>query len=112
MSATGGTTGGSTGRTAHPLSPTTRRIARSYLGDLLAAGERGATSVAVVAAVDQLIGQALEVKHMPKSDRLVLVFDLADDQPRANGGLITSGRPYLVGEHGSALPEPPPSPVG
>lgn len=109
--------------------PATRRIARSYLTDLVAAipavplqgGE-----VPVMAVVEQLLGRAVVVRHVLRSDQLVLTFDLADDpagwsttrpaEPPlagqqaglANGGPIVAGGTYVVGERGPELLEPPP----
>lgn len=61
--------------------PATRRIARSYLTDLVAAipatGPSGPMSVTTV--VDQLLTRAVNVRHVLRSDQLVLTFDLADD---------------------------------
>ena len=57
--------------------PATRRIARSYLTDLVAAipgSELKDTQV-----VEQLLERAVQVRHVLRSDQLVLTFDLADD---------------------------------
>lgn len=65
--------------------PATRRIARSYLTDLVAAtplpsGVAGpAAHAAIGPVVEQLLGRAVLVRHVLRSDQLVLTFDLADD---------------------------------
>lgn len=57
--------------------PATRRIARSYLADLVAAipGD----SLKDTTVVEQLLDRAVSVRHVLRSDQLVLTFDLADD---------------------------------
>lgn len=57
--------------------PATRRIARSYLTDLVAAIQDA--EVPVTPVVEQLLGRAVQVRHVLRSDQLVLTFDLADD---------------------------------
>lgn len=57
--------------------PATRRIARSYLTDLVAAIPNA--DVPVLPVVEQLLGHAVQVRHVLRSDQLVLTFDLADD---------------------------------
>lgn len=64
--------------------PATRRIARSYLTDLIAvipvAGVRQPEAQALIApVVEQLLERAIQVRHVLRSDQLVLTFDLADD---------------------------------
>ncbi|HEY9413154.1 MAG TPA: hypothetical protein VIQ30_00210 [Pseudonocardia sp.] len=65
--------------------PATRRIARSYLTDLVAAipvppGESGRQAHGLIApVVEQLLERAVKVRHVLKNDELVLTFDLADD---------------------------------
>ncbi len=56
--------------------PATRRIARSYLNDLVAAIPNA--DVPVLPVVAQLLDHA-KVRHVMRSDQLVLTFDLADD---------------------------------
>lgn len=57
--------------------PATRRIARSYLTDLVAAIP--SSDVPVMPVVEQLLERAVQVRHVLRSDQLVLTFDLADD---------------------------------
>lgn len=65
--------------------PATRRIARSYLTDLVKAtplprGESGRVASSLIApVVEQLLERAVNVRHVLRSDQLVLTFDLADD---------------------------------
>lgn len=62
--------------------PATRRIAKSYLTDLVAATPvpSGVDShAAVIPVVEQLLTRAVLVRHVLRSDQLVLTFDLADD---------------------------------
>lgn len=62
--------------------PATRRIAKSYLTDLVAAipaAPLEGGEVRVMAVVEQLLGRAVQVRHVLRSDQLVLTFDLADD---------------------------------
>lgn len=64
--------------------PATRRIARSYLTDFIAAAPLPNTSVGnpramIAPIVEQLLERAVRVRHVLKSDQLVLTFDLADD---------------------------------
>lgn len=69
--------------TSSATPPATRRIAKSYLTDLVAViplpGGVKASSVEVAAIVEQLLGRAVQVRHVLRSDQLVLTFDLADD---------------------------------
>lgn len=65
--------------------PATRRIAKSYLTDLVAAvqlrtpdGSADIPPAAVLPVVDQLLAHG-KVRHVLRSDQLVLTFDLADD---------------------------------
>lgn len=76
--------------------PATRRIARSYLTDLVAATP-ALGNVPVAAVVEQLLERAVEVRHVLRSDRLVLTFAVDDDPtswstipaaPRPTGGLV------------------------
>lgn len=65
-------------------SPATRRIARSYLTDLIAvipvpADRPFAPPVLIAPVVEQLLDRAIQVRHVLRSDQLVLTFDLADD---------------------------------
>jgi hypothetical protein len=57
--------------------PATRRIAKSYLTDLVAAIPGSELKDTVV--VEQLLERAVQVRHVLRSDQLVLTFDLADD---------------------------------
>lgn len=65
--------------------PATRRIARSYLNDLVAAtplpsGVAGPLAASLITpVVDQLLERSVRVRHVLKTDQLVLTFDLADD---------------------------------
>lgn len=63
--------------------PATRRIAKSYLTDLVAAIPAPSAipidRLEVTAVVEQLLGRAVQVRHVLRSDQLVLTFDLADD---------------------------------
>lgn len=64
--------------------PATQRIARSYLTDLIAvipvpADRPFSPPVLIAPVVEQLLSRAVEVRHVLRSDRLVLTFDLADD---------------------------------
>lgn len=69
--------------TTNATPPATRRIARSYLTDLVAArilhDDGVANPPAVAAVVDQLLDRALNVRTTQRSEKLVLTFDLADD---------------------------------
>lgn len=65
--------------TSSATPPATRRIAKSYLTDLVAAiPDIGPEGFGVAPVVDQLLGHA-QVRHVLRSDQLVLTFDLADD---------------------------------
>lgn len=64
--------------------PATRRIAKSYLTDFIAAAPLPNGVVANPRAligplVEQLLDRAISVRHVLRSDQLVLTFDLADD---------------------------------
>lgn len=65
--------------TTNATPPATRRIAKSYLSDLLAAADHVATPAATAAVVEQLLGRAVQVRHVLRSSQLVLTFDLDDD---------------------------------
>ena len=64
--------------------PATRRIAKSYLTDFIAAAPLPNGVVAnpralIAPLVEQLLDRAVSVRHVLRSDQLVLTFDLADD---------------------------------
>jgi hypothetical protein len=65
--------------------PATRRIAKSYLTDLIAAVpvpdgvDPKLANKTIGPVVEQLLGRALNVRHVLRSDQLVLTFDLDDD---------------------------------
>jgi hypothetical protein len=64
--------------------PATRRIARSYLTDLVAAAQlpsdfESLPRALVAGLVEQLLDRAVVVRHAPLRAQLVLTFDLADD---------------------------------
>lgn len=64
--------------------PATRRIARSYLTDVVAAAplrdEFAPLPPSIVASLaEQVLERATSVRQMRRPDRLVLTFDLADD---------------------------------
>lgn len=64
--------------------PATRRIARSYLTDFIAAAPLPNSAVGnpramIAPLVEQLLDRAVSVRHVLRSDQLVLTFDLADD---------------------------------
>lgn len=84
--------------------PATRRIARSYLTDLVAATP-ALGGVPVAAVVDQLLERAVEVRHVLRSDRLVLTFDVADDP--ASWSTI----PAASADGGTGRPMPEPGPA-
>jgi len=66
--------------TSSATPPATRRIAKSYLTDLVAATPAGPVGHSMIAlVVEQLLGRAVQVRHVLRSDQLVLTFDLADD---------------------------------
>jgi hypothetical protein len=71
--------------TSSATPPATRRIAKSYLTDLVAAtplpsGVAGPMAHSlIVPVVEQMLGRAVQVRHVLRSDQLVLTFDLADD---------------------------------
>lgn len=70
--------------TTNATPPATRRIAKSYLTDLVAASTLprefdGLPSGLVTSLVEHLLGRAVQVRHVLRSDQLVLTFDLADD---------------------------------
>ena len=87
--------------------PATRRIAKSYLTDLVAAtplpsGEAGPVAASLVKpVVEQLLTRAVLVRHVLRSDQLVLTFDLADDP----AGWSTS-EPAAAQQGTSAGPDP------
>ena len=69
--------------TTSGTSPATRRIARSYLTDLVAATPmpidiEQLPATVVTSLVDQLLSRS-RVRHVLRSDQLVITFDLADD---------------------------------
>lgn len=79
--------------------PATRRIAKSYLTDLIAAAalpsdfEQQLPLGVVASVVEQLLAHG-KARHVLRSDQLVLTFDLADDpagwsQPAAAEGPAT-----------------------
>lgn len=80
--------------TSSATPPATRRIARSYLTDLVAAIGDTDGPVPVLPVVEQLLGRAVNVRHVLRSDQLVLTFDLADDPAAwATAEPSTTGRP-------------------
>ena len=83
--------------------PATRRIARSYLTDLVAAIRDA--DVPVTPVVEQLLGRAVQVRHVLRSDQLVLTFDLADDPAGWSTSRPADGAPALDTAAGLA-PQP------
>lgn len=68
--------------TSSATPPATRRIARSYLTDLIAViplPDDVRRPPAIAPIVEQLLERAVNVRHVLRSDQLVLTFDLADD---------------------------------
>lgn len=70
--------------TSSATPPATRRIAKSYLTDFIAAAPLPNGVVAnpralIAPLVEQLLDRAVSVRHVLRSDQLVLTFDLADD---------------------------------
>lgn len=64
--------------------PATRRIAKSYLTDFIAAvplpnAVVGNPRALIAPLVEQFLERAINVRHVLRSDQLVLTFDLADD---------------------------------
>lgn len=104
--------------TSSATPPATRRIARSYLTDLVAAtplarGQAGPVAHSLIApVVEQLLGRAVQVRHVLRSDQLVLTFDLADDPTAwATAEPATTGQPEnrdYPGQPGERAPRPPP----
>ena len=92
--------------------PATRRIARSYLTDLVAAipvppGESGRQAHGLIApVVEQLLERAVKVRHVLKNDELVLTFDLADDPAGWTTSRPADGAPALDTTAGLAPQQP------
>ena len=89
--------------TSSATPPATRRIARSYLTDLVAAISDA--DVPVTPVVEQLLGRAVQVRHVLRSDQLVLTFDLADDPVGWTTSRPADGAPALDTAAGLA-PQP------
>lgn len=98
--------------------PATRRIAKSYLTDLIAAVpvpdgvDPKVANRTIAPVVEQLLGRALSVRHVLRSDQLVLTFDLDDDP--ASWSTLTPGsrmpgtaEPAVVDGRDAAGPDDP-----